>query len=148
MFLVFGGPDRELNPSLPFQLQTLDHYRFHWLDHLWLILGLFINGLETDSAVFFLHGSFVLKYADLSNQRDFFFFTVHSFYVYDRPNQSNTRDRKKSSQQQQSFFFNPLLFLSARLFLVYKMKSLWLDWASNICVRCASDQHLIESGPN
>ena len=79
---------------------------------------LFIGRLETESFVFFLHGSFVLEYSDSSNQRDFFF-TVLSFYEYVQSNRSNTRDREKPSQQEQTFFFNALLFFSARLFLVY-----------------------------
>ena len=70
-----------------------------------------------DSFVFF-HGSFVLEYADSSNQRDFFF-TVHSLYEYVQSNQSKARDRKKTFASTGTVFFNAFLFFSARLFLVY-----------------------------
>ena len=55
-----------------------------------------------------------------------FFITVHSFYENVQSNQSNTRDRKKTFATRANFFFlNPLLFFSARLFLVYLIMSLW-----------------------
>ena len=74
---------------------------------------------------FFLHGTFVLKYADSSNQRGFFLHGSVLFYEYVQSNQSNTRDRKKPSQQEQTFFCNALLFFSAHLFRVYSIESLW-----------------------
>ena len=57
--------------------------------------------------LFFLHGSFALKYADSSNQRDFL---LHSSLVLQicpiaQSNRSNMRDRKKPSQQEQTFSF-------------------------------------------
>ena len=75
--------------------------------------------LKIDSIVFFfLHGLFGLKYADSSNQSDFFF-TMHSFYEYAQSNQSNTHDHKKLSPHDQTLFFNVLLFFLASLFLIY-----------------------------
>ena len=60
-----------------------------------------------------------------------FFFTVYSFYEYVQSNQQNARDRKKILRNQSKlFFFNARLFFSARLFLVYQIKSLGLDSAA------------------
>ena len=95
------------------------HVRAHICYYSWLHHRLFINRLKTVSFVFFfLRGTFLLQYADLFNQRDFFF-TVHSFYEYVLSNKSNKHERKKSSQQEQLLFFNALLFSSTCLFLVY-----------------------------
>ena len=67
--------------------------------------------------LFFLHGPFVLKYTDSSNQRDFFFM-VNSFYKYIQGSQSNTRDCKNFRRRANSFFQCSSLFFSARQFLV------------------------------
>ena len=61
-----------------------------------------------------------------------FFFRVYLFYEYVQSNQSNTHDRKKK----QSKLISSMLFscFSARLFLVYKIKSLGSDYASETVI--------------
>ena len=57
---------------------------------------------------FFFHGSYVLEYANSSNQGDSFF-TVYWFYEYVHSNQSKSRDRKKPSQPVQTLKLIKLL---------------------------------------
>ena len=57
---------------------------------------LFLTKLETDSLVFFFHGSFALKYAALSNQRVTF---LHGSLVYEyiQSTQSNRGGRIRTT---------------------------------------------------
>ena len=72
-----------------------------------------ISRLEIDSFVFFLHDSLVLKYADSSNQRDFFLRGLLALGICGIK-QSNTRDREKTSHQEQALFLqSSSLFLGA-----------------------------------
>ena len=83
--------------------------KFEWL-FMWTFarINFFLVGWKLTVLSVFLHGSLVLKYADLSNQRDFF---VHGSFLVES-NQANTRDRKKPSQQKQTFFLQSFsLFL-------------------------------------
>ena len=72
-----------------FQLHTCQHVFNAFSMRLYVEMvnhKLFINRMETDSFVLFYRGSFVLKYADSPNQRDFF---LHDclFYEYVEPHQ-------------------------------------------------------------
>ena len=75
---------------------------------------LFITELETDSIVFFPHGSLVLKYADSSTQRDFF---CHGSLVLEKsPNQtSQIRVTAKNFKTRANLFSSVLFPFSWRV---------------------------------
>ena len=53
-------------------VQTSSHFKPRLFLDRSIVHRLFISGLEPDSFFFFLHGLFVLEYADSFSQRDFF----------------------------------------------------------------------------
>ena len=71
---------------------------FHYfvINKYWSNLRLFISRLEIDSFSFFLHGLFVLEYADLSHQRDLFSRFIRFTNMSNQIKYSIARDRKKN----------------------------------------------------
>ena len=83
----------------------------------------FTGRLETDRFVYFLHSAFVLEYADSSNQRDIF---LHgSFVLRICPVKSVEYAWPQKTFATRANVFSSIFFssFSARLFLVYVMKS-------------------------
>ena len=86
--------------------------------------GLFNSRLETDSFVlFFFTVYFPLKYADSSNQRDFFL--LRSFALGICPDKSVEYVWPQKNFATRATFFSLIFFFSSRVcFIVYQIKSL------------------------